>query len=86
MPLQPDVELVLQQMAMMGAPRISSLTPVQAREQMAQMGEMGARFGGPLPADVVLADRRIPSSAGEIPVRVYTPAGAPGGLWPPLGS
>lgn len=76
MPLQPDVELVLQQMAMMGAPRISSLTPVQAREQMAQMGEMGARFGGPLPADVVTEDRRIPSPAGEIPVRVYTPVGA----------
>lgn len=75
MPLQPDVELVLQQLAAMGGARISSLTPTQAREQMAQMGAMGAKFGGPPAPGIDSEDRRIASPAGEIPVRIYTPSG-----------
>lgn len=74
MPLHPDVEHFLQQLAAFGAPRFSTQTPEQARAQMEQLGAMGAQLGGPLPFDIAVADRRIPSPAGEIPVRIYTPA------------
>lgn len=78
MPLQPDVELVLQQMAAMGGARLSSLTPEQAREQMAQLGAMSAKFMGPPAPGITTEDRRIAASAGaeEILVRIYTPDGA----------
>lgn len=76
MPLQPDVELFLSQLAALGMARLSDLTPVQAREQMARLGAMGAQFGGTAAADLTVANRRIPAPAGELPVRVYTPTAA----------
>ena len=75
MPLQPDVEFMLAQLAAFGAPPFSSQTPEQARAAMTRMAEMGNQFAGPPSADVSTADRSIPTAAGELPVRVFTPAG-----------
>lgn len=73
MPIAPDVEVLLQQLASFGAAPFSSQTPEQARAQMAQFALLGAQLAGPAPAGVTAVDRQIPGPGGEIPVRVYTP-------------
>ena len=87
MALQADVEFMLAQLATLGAPKFSTLTPAEARAAMAKLGEMGQQLAGPPSADVRTEDRRIPTAAGDIPVRVYTPkasASAPAGPLPGL--
>jgi acetyl esterase len=72
MPLDPHLRVYLDELAAMNVPPISALTPQVAREAIAaqlataQVKEPVAR----------VEDRRIPGPAGEIPIRVYTPAGA----------
>jgi acetyl esterase len=80
MALAPDVEILLQQLAAFGAAQFNRQTPEQARAQLAQFATLGAQLAGPAATDVSAVDHRIPGADGELRVRVYTPAVAPGPL------
>jgi acetyl esterase len=75
MPLDPVVRSLLDAFADPNAPKLNSMTPLQARE-------MFEKLRIPLPGDPVakVEDRRIPGPGGEIPVRIYTPENARGVL------
>ncbi len=72
MPLDPQVQVYLDQMAALNAPPLNTMTPEVIRQgtrmQLALLGE-------PEPIAHV-ENRTIPGPAGEIPVRIYTPAGS----------
>lgn len=74
--MDPQVEALLQMMAAQaqatGAPQMWELPAAEARAN-ADVGF--AAFNQPMPASVAIADRTIPGPAGEIPVKVFTPAG-----------
>src|SRR5262245_15319048 len=72
MPLDPQAQAYLDQMATLGAPSIATLSPDEAR---AERRAWLALFPAPEPVARV-ENRTIPGPAGEIPVRIYTPAGA----------
>ena len=72
MPLDPQVHIFLEQMASLNMPPIHQQTPEQVREGIKLQPMM---FGEPEPVAQV-ENRTIPGPAGEIPVRVYTPAGS----------
>lgn len=72
MPLGREAEAFLKQLAEAGGPALNELSPVEAR----QMTEQLAAFGGEAEPVASVVDRTIPGPAGEIPVRIYTPAGA----------
>jgi len=80
MPLDAQVKVYLEQMAALGAPPLHTLTPQAVREATRQWVGM---MGEPAPVGRV-ENRAIPGPAGEIPVRVYWPAGDGGGLLPML--
>lgn len=63
MPVDPQVQQYLHQMAAMPAPPPSSLTPQQHREGMRSRRVMQ------------VADRTVPGPGGPVPVRAYIPAG-----------
>jgi acetyl esterase/lipase len=69
MPLDPQVKLLLDQMA--GLPRLEELSVADARKQVER------RIAGPLPTMPVAAvlNRTIPGPGGDLPVRIYTPNG-----------
>lgn len=70
MPLVPEYQALLAQMAEAGGPPITELSPAEAREMY--------RLMRPLNPDIVVGtvrDRTIPGPAGPVPVRVYTPPG-----------
>ncbi len=67
MPLDPQAQTLLEQMA--AAPPITASTPEQAREMMKAMFVSGNEE----PVAHV-ENRGIPGPAGDIPVRIYTPA------------
>ncbi|MGI8552278.1 MAG: alpha/beta hydrolase [Dehalococcoidia bacterium] len=71
MPLDPQAQALLQQMAAAGGPPLEQMTVQQARELSVAMKDLG---GPPEPLPKV-EDRMIPGPAGEIPVRIYTPEG-----------
>jgi acetyl esterase len=69
MTLDPIVQILLGAMAAAGGPPLHEMTPEQARAM-----PLGAPAA---PEDVARAvDRTVPGPGGDIPVRVYTPAGA----------
>jgi len=70
MPLDPQARALLDQFAALGAQSLSSMSVPDARRAMEALGAMR---GEPVSINHT-ADRRIPGPAGEIPVRVYTPA------------
>jgi acetyl esterase len=71
MPLDPQAQVLLDQMAAYEAPEMSTLTPEAVRANMrAMVGMLGE-----VEAVARVADRTIPGPDGPIPVRVYTPAG-----------
>lgn len=70
MPLHPEFEALVQQMAEAGGPLITDLAPDDARALYRAMQ--------PVLPDLhvgAVADRTVPGPAGEIPVRLYTPEG-----------
>ena len=71
MPLDPKVRLFLDQLAAAGMPALSALGGVGARAAIDAM----ATTAGPLEAVARIDDRRIPGPAGDLAVRIYTPAG-----------
>jgi acetyl esterase/lipase len=79
-PLDPQVEVLLAQLAEAGAPAPESMTVAQNREMIAQLGDLAG-----MPEEVErVVDTTAPGPAGDIPVRVYVPAGAPEGPRPVL--
>jgi acetyl esterase len=70
LPVDPQIQQMLDAMAAMDAPPASQSTPEQVRESFRTL----VAFGGP-PAEVEVADRVAPGPAGPVPVRVYTPEG-----------
>jgi acetyl esterase len=71
MPIDPQAQALLDQMAEAGAPPFESMTPEQAREMIVAMRELA---GEPEPIAKV-EDSQIPTPDGQLPVRIYTPEG-----------
>jgi acetyl esterase len=73
MPLDPQIQAYLDQMAAMNMPPIHTLTPEQVRMGIAMQLAMESIE----PEQVARVENRtIPGPAGEIPVRIYTPQGS----------
>src|SRR5690349_19606987 len=72
MPLDPQVQALLDQMAALGGPPIHTLTPELVRIGIKM--QLTNAEGLPEPVAQVV-NRTILGPAGEIPVRIYTPAG-----------
>ena len=70
MPLDPQAQAVMEQVAALGFPPVHQVSPEQAR------ANNRARPRAPGPAVARVEDRRIPGPETEIPVRIYTPEGA----------
>ncbi len=70
MPLDAKVRAFLDQMA--GMPELHTLPVAEARQGLEAMAAMQ----GDAEPIAAFEDRRVPGPAGDIPVRVYTPAGA----------
>ena len=72
MPLDPQARRLLDQLAAMGRPPVSALTPPEARRSLKALA---AAMAGPSIALPHVEDRTIPGPGGAIPVRMYTPEG-----------
>lgn len=72
MPLDPQVQDVLDAMVALGAPPLNTLPVADARAAFIALG--AARRGEPEPVSKV-EDRLIPGPERAIPVRIYTPEG-----------
>ncbi|HEX2849036.1 MAG TPA: alpha/beta hydrolase [Acidimicrobiales bacterium] len=80
MPIDPQVQEVLDLLSSMSFPGLSAFPVDQARQAMDAM-----RANRPEPPAVArVDDRTIPGPAGDVPVRIYTPAGAVDGELLPL--
>ena len=71
MPVDPQIQGVLDMLKMMNAPALNQQTVEQARQSYAMLEQIG---GAPVPVFKV-EDRAIPGPAGDIPVRIYSPEG-----------
>jgi acetyl esterase len=69
MPLDPQAQKVLEQLAALGLPPNHTVSPAQARIN----AKARPRAAGPEVAKV--EDRQIPGSGPAVPVRIYTPVG-----------
>jgi acetyl esterase len=76
MPLDPQAKALLDQMAAQPGPAINSLSPADARTVMNLLCES---MGPGEPVNRV-EDRNIAGPGGEIPIRIYSPAGKPNGI------
>jgi acetyl esterase len=73
LPLDPQVKVLLDQMAAAGAPAMDTLSPDEARAMYTQFTVLGRV------EDVARVDDRVaPGPNGDVPVRVYTPVAAVG--------
>lgn len=73
MPLDPQIQAYLDQMAAINMPPMHTLTPEQIRAGIAM--QLATENIEPEPVARV-ENRTIPGPAGEIPVRIYTPQGS----------
>jgi acetyl esterase len=73
MELDPQMKAILDTIAAAGGKPFNAMTPAEAREAIKLLVQV---FGGQPEQMARVEDRRVPGPAGEIPVRVYTPAGA----------
>jgi acetyl esterase/lipase len=71
--LDPQMKAVLDQAAAAGGKPFHQMTPVEARHAI---DTLFAAFRGTSVTVGKVEDRKIPGPAGQIPVRIYTPAGA----------
>jgi acetyl esterase/lipase len=71
MPLDPQAQAYLDQLAALNAPPLHTLTPELIRQATSMQRAM---FGEPEPVANV-ENRAIPGPAGDIPIRIYTPSG-----------
>ncbi|HWO93520.1 MAG TPA: alpha/beta hydrolase, partial [Dehalococcoidia bacterium] len=72
MPLDPQAQAMIDQMQAAGAPPLHTLPPEMARQVMAMMRP---------PSDQIeqvakVEDRTVPTPDGDVPIRIYTPAGS----------
>ena len=72
MPLNPQTQAWLDQMEALNMPPLSAMTPEVIRQGIA-MQYASMPVGEPV---AKVENRTIPGPAGEIPVRIYTPAGS----------
>jgi acetyl esterase len=72
MPVDPQAQALLDQIQALGGPELHTLPVPEARQAMAALAELQ----GPAPDVANVENRRIPGPGGEIPVRIYTPAGS----------
>jgi acetyl esterase len=72
MPVDAQAQTLLDQLAAIGGPGLHEQEPVAAREMYAAF----AALGGPGEPVANVEDRNISGPAGEIPIRIYTPAGS----------
>src|SRR4051812_10206620 len=70
MPLDPQAQQFLDQLAAAGGPALNEMTPTEARQLM----EMMASLSGPGPDLPSVEDISIPGTDGAIPARVYRPS------------
>ena len=70
MPLAPEYQAMLAQLAEADGPAIVDLTPAEAREAYRLMRPVNPEI-----AVGSVAERAVPGPAGGIPVRIYTPEG-----------
>jgi cation diffusion facilitator CzcD-associated flavoprotein CzcO/acetyl esterase/lipase len=68
--LQPDVQMVLEQVALLNPPALESLRPTQAREAVSEAAAV--RPPGPDVGEIV--DGLFPGAAGELGYRLYRPS------------
>ena len=71
MPLAPEYQALLAELAEAGGPALADLSPAEGREMY--------RLMRPLDPDLAVGtvtERTVPGPAGPIPVRVYAPAGS----------
>jgi acetyl esterase/lipase len=73
MPLDPQAKQLMEQLAAAGMPPLDEMSVEGARQAILAMAQMG----GDPPALAEVVNRTIPGPAGEIPLRIYTPAGRP---------
>jgi acetyl esterase len=69
MPLDPQAQTLLDQLAAAGGKGLHGSSPEEARQMFALLGQLH----GEVEEVGAVADRTVPGPAGEIPVRVYTP-------------
>lgn len=72
MPLDPQANAFLRQLEEMGGPALNDMSPVEAREALAALADLG---GEPEPVGSI-SNRTISGPLGEIPIRIYTPEGS----------
>src|SRR5262245_3036862 len=72
MPLDEDMKQLLSLMAPPGAPSLTAFSVEQVR---ANMGALMVAQGEPEPVGRV-ENRTFPGPGGDVPIRIYTPAGA----------
>jgi acetyl esterase/lipase len=70
MPVHPEAQQLLAALEAAGLPPFEHMTVPQAREATKGFIDLQGE-----PEEIATGDRTIPGPAGEIPVRVYTPAG-----------
>jgi len=70
MPVHPEAQQLLAALAAAGLPPFEHMTVPQAREAAKGFIDLQGE-----PEQIATEDRTIPGPAGDIPVRVYTPAG-----------
>jgi acetyl esterase len=81
MPLDPQVQTILEQLAAAGGPDIADLSVEQARALMAELSALG----GSGPEVESVENMTVPGQDGPIPIRLYRPSGvSPSGGPPPL--
>jgi acetyl esterase len=71
MAVEPQTQQILDQLAALGGPPLHTMQVIEARRMMENLRALAA--AGPEVGAV--EDRRVPGPAGEIPVRLYRPAG-----------
>ena len=74
MPVDPQINGLLEMLAAAGAPGMASGTPEQAREGFRAM-TYGIRDPATLPQVGSVEERTVPGPAGPVPVRIYRPGG-----------
>jgi len=73
MSIDPEAQALLDMMAAFGMTSLSSMSLEEARRMMDTTGDLLGMTPEPVAR---VEDRAIPGSAGEVPVRIYTPQGS----------